>query len=120
MNPRESLAHFYEEKRPWGGYRQYTLNEPSSVKLLDFAPNGVNSLQTHTGRGEYWVIVGGGGAVTVGGTVHEVTVGDEVWIGTGVEHRMKAGVGGCTALEVSFGHFDEADIVRLADEYGRV
>ena len=38
---------------------------------------------------------------------------------SGAVHRLTAPGNGGRLLEVAFGHFDEADIVRLSDRYGR-
>jgi mannose-1-phosphate guanylyltransferase/mannose-6-phosphate isomerase len=49
-------------------------------------------------------------------------VGEEIWLPAGTSHRLR-----CDAdtphpvrvMEVSLGTFDEADIERLQDDYGR-
>ena len=37
----------------------------------------------------------------------------------GFEHRVTGGPEGTTFLEIAFGDFDESDITRLEDRYGR-
>ena len=84
-DPRSGI---YEEKRPWGGFRRYTHNQLSTVKIITVNPGDILSLQ--------------------------------IFIPHGTLHRM-AGVGDNPSrwLEISFGEFDEDDIVRLEDHYGR-
>jgi mannose-1-phosphate guanylyltransferase/mannose-6-phosphate isomerase len=49
-------------------------------------------------------------------------VGEEVWLPLGSTHRLRCDAENPTpvrVLEVSLGVFDEADIERLQDDYGR-
>jgi mannose-1-phosphate guanylyltransferase/mannose-6-phosphate isomerase len=49
-------------------------------------------------------------------------VGEEVWLPLGSTHRLRCDAGTprpVRVLEVSLGVFDEADIERLQDDYGR-
>jgi mannose-1-phosphate guanylyltransferase/mannose-6-phosphate isomerase len=49
-------------------------------------------------------------------------VGEEIWLPLGSTHRLRCDAGHPTpvrVLEVSLGVFDEADIERLQDDYGR-
>lgn len=45
--------------------------------------------------------------------------GDEVRIPPGTKHRLIGGAIVGQVLEISFGEFDEEDIVRYEDDYGR-
>jgi mannose-1-phosphate guanylyltransferase len=45
--------------------------------------------------------------------------GENIKIGIGVKHRIKANED-CILLEISYGKFDENDIIRIEDDYGRV
>ena len=50
------------------------------------------------------------------------TVGEEVWLPLGSTHRLRCDAATARpvrVLEVSLGVFDEADIERLQDDYGR-
>jgi len=109
----------YEEQRPWGSFRQYTHNEPSTVKIINVKKGERNSLQAHKSRDEYWVIVNGAMLVTLGDEEHTGVIGDEFWVPAGTKHRFK-GLGESNALlEISFGNFDEKDNQRFEDDYGR-
>lgn len=111
---------FVDDTKPWGGYTRYTLNTPSTVKILWITKGNQFSLQTHTHRDELWIILKGTPHVTIGTDVTQARPQDEFWIPRGTEHRMKAVEQDVEFLEISFGDFDENDITRLADDFGRV
>lgn len=110
---------FVDDKKPWGGYKRYTLNEPSTVKILWINKESRFSLQTHEDRDELWVILQGNPIVTIGDTVTHAKPHDEFWSPRGTVHRMEAQETDVEFLEISFGHFDETDIERIADDFGR-
>jgi mannose-1-phosphate guanylyltransferase/mannose-1-phosphate guanylyltransferase/mannose-6-phosphate isomerase len=109
-----------EVKRPWGAFRQFTANEQSTVKIITIAAGGELSLQYHNDRSEFWRIISGHPTVTIGEKVTRAKAGDEFLIAKKKQHRIKAGKDGAMFLEIAFGAFDEKDITRLADKYGRV
>ena len=109
----------YSEKRPWGSFERFTLNEPSTVKIITVNRGEAFSLQKHKGRDEWWKILEGDGKATIDGTEKEIKVGDEYFLPRGTEHRILAGKSAVVFLEISFGDFDENDIVRIEDRYGR-
>ena len=108
------------EIRPWGSFEQFTQNKESTVKIITIKAGEEFSLQTHTNREEFWRILRGSATVTVGDVVNEATVGDEFFVPINTPHRIAAGEETVEVLEISFGEFDEDDIVRLEDRYGRV
>ena len=110
----------YEEKRPWGGFVRYTLNEPSTVKILTVNPGEAFSLQYHHHRSEFWVIMSGNGTAEVGDATDPIIPGKHYLISTGTHHRVTAGSEPVVLLEISLGEFDEADIEHLEDKYGRI
>lgn len=108
------------EDRPWGYFEQFTLNEPSTVKLLHVRAGEEFSLQTHEHRDEFWRVVGGSGQVTVGNVRSDANIGDEFFTPRGTPHRAEGAEDeDLRILEISFGQFDENDITRLEDKYGR-
>ena len=109
----------YKEKRPWGGFEQFTLNEKSTVKILTIKPKQSPSLQYHHKRAEFWRILEGSGKATIGSRVFRVKKGDEITIKKKQKHTLEAGSKTVKVLEISFGNFNEKDIVRLKDKYGR-
>ncbi|MFA6459074.1 MAG: phosphomannose isomerase type II C-terminal cupin domain [Candidatus Paceibacterota bacterium] len=110
----------YREERPWGDFIEFTHNEPTTVKIITVKAGEILSLQTHTMRDEFWCILGGSGHVTKGKDVIPAKKGETHWIPRGTEHRIAGGTEALEILEISFGNFDEKDIVRLDDKYGRI
>lgn len=110
----------YEENRPWGNFRRFTLNTPSTVKLITVEPNQSLSLQKHRNRSEFWRIIGGSGIVEIDGVSHTATKGAEFFIPLGSTHRAKTESEVLEIMEIATGEFDENDIERLEDKYGRL
>jgi mannose-6-phosphate isomerase len=110
----------YEEERPWGSFRRFTKNAPSTVKVIKVKPGEAFSLQTHSKRNEFWRITAGAGTVEIGDKNYNAKIGDEYIISKGERHRMTGGPSGVEFLEIAEGDFDEEDITRLEDKYGRV
>jgi mannose-6-phosphate isomerase len=113
------LSNHFEENRPWGSFEDFTLNETSTVKILHVAPGMRFSLQKHTHRSEYWKVLEGDGILQLNDEVRSVKVGDEIDIPTGTLHRLTGGEHGIAVLEISLGEFDENDIIRTEDDFGR-
>jgi len=110
----------YTEKRPWGQFERFTLNEKSTVKILTVKPKQSPSLQYHHKRAEFWKILEGTGKATVGNRTIRVKKGDEIFIKKKQKHTIEALSKELKILEISLGTFNEKDIVRLKDKYGRV
>jgi mannose-1-phosphate guanylyltransferase/mannose-1-phosphate guanylyltransferase/mannose-6-phosphate isomerase len=113
------LLHHFREQRPWGNFEQFTLNEVSTVKIITVQIGQAFSLQTHTSRSEFWKIIGGEGYITHGDVRELVEVGKLYALPQGTLHRMESTTSPIVFLEVALGHFDESDIERLEDKYGR-
>lgn len=107
------------DERPWGSFDQFTLNQVSTVKVIRVAAGQRLSLQRHTGRAEFWRVLSGSGIAQVDTAEHPLTAGVDVWIPQGAAHRLSAGTEGIEVLEIALGQFDENDIERLEDDYGR-
>jgi len=114
-----NLSHYEKEVRPWGNFERFTLNEPTTVKIITVQPGEALSLQTHAQREEFWRILKGSGQVTLDEAVHAAQEGDEFFVRLNQAHRVAAGSDGMQFLEIAFGTFDEHDITRLEDRYGR-
>ncbi|OGI86506.1 hypothetical protein A3A05_00040 [Candidatus Nomurabacteria bacterium RIFCSPLOWO2_01_FULL_41_12] len=109
----------FEVERPWGTFRQLTHNSLSTVKIHRIKPGGETSLQSHKKRSEFWHIISGSGIIRVEDKEYNVVPGDEYDAPVGVKHRWKAGDSGMILAEVAVGDFDEEDIIRFEDKYGR-
>lgn len=106
-------------ERPWGQFRQLTHNSLSTVKVHHIKPNQKNSWQSHTKRSEFWHIISGSGIIRVEDKEYNVASGDEYGAEVGAKHRWIAGPEGLVLIEVTTGDFDEEDIIRYEDDYGR-
>jgi mannose-6-phosphate isomerase-like protein (cupin superfamily) len=114
-----STPRYYKEERPWGSFERFTDNEVSTVKLIHMAPGKRLSLQRHKKRAEFWRAVDGSGKATIDGVAHPLNKGDEVTVPLGALHRLEGGPEGLTVLEIITGEYDENDIERIEDDFGR-
>lgn len=108
------------ENRPWGHFERFTLNEPTTVKLVDLDGNKRLSLQYHNNRSEFWKVVKGPVRVQIGQEKRTLQTGESIAIPKGTLHRLEGAGTDAIILEISKGDFDEADIVRVEDDYKRV
>ena len=113
------LTHREHEDRPWGSFDRFTLSEASTVKIIRVASGKRLSLQYHHKRSEFWRVIEGEGTVTIGENDLPANMGDEFEIPVETKHRLAGGNQGITILEIALGNFDEKDIVRVADDFGR-
>lgn len=108
------------ENRPWGRFDQYSHDETTTVKVITVEPGQRLSLQRHSHRSEYWIVLDGPVDVTVGEDTWTAQTGDKVWVEVGEAHRLgNSGQGPVRVLELAYGRFDESDIERLEDDYSR-
>ena len=110
-----------EFPRPWGHYKVLETEEGFQLKKL-VVPGRRLSLQSHEFRAEHWFIISGSAISEIDGTQNILGPGDSVDVKAGSKHRIS-----CTSLEplvfieVQTGSsFDEEDIVRYEDDFGRV
>jgi mannose-6-phosphate isomerase-like protein (cupin superfamily) len=108
-----------QDERPWGYFRQFIKNQPATVKIIVVKPNEQLSLQSHAQREEFWRVLSGSGFADIGIEHREIKAGDEIMIPLGAKHRLASGPDGLEVMEISLGEFDENDIVRYEDKYGR-
>lgn len=107
-----------KEKRPWGEFLQFCLNNKATVKILKIEANQELSLQKHKKREELWYFLDPG-FLEIDGAKKKVKAETEVIIKKNQTHRAFATKKPTRILEISFGTFDEADEIRLEDKYGR-
>lgn len=115
----ENLSHYEKEQRPWGNFERFTLNEKTTVKIITVNAGESISLQTHEHRDEFWRVIRGSGTITIGEKESHAREGDTFFTPRHAEHRILGGPEGLVCLEIAFGDFDEGDIKRLEDRYGR-
>lgn len=108
------------ENRPWGNFEQFTKNALSTVKIIKINSNEKISLQYHNHREEFWLVLSGNCSILIGEDVFKAKEGDRFLVPQKIKHRIKAGSSQVQILEISFGRFDENDIIRLDDKYCRI
>lgn len=104
-----------------------------TLKILDLNPSSKLSVQKHNSRGEFWYVLQGEVVAysgeeksSVEETVRSLDAnvlyeGSSISIPVGVVHSLEnISLNPAQLLEVSFGRYDENDIMRYADKYGRV
>jgi mannose-6-phosphate isomerase-like protein (cupin superfamily) len=109
------------ESRPWGRYTILDTKDDCQVKRIEVEPGKRLSLQSHQFRAEHWFIVAGTATAQVGESISQVTIGQAIDVLTGVKHRIaNTSESLLVFIEVQTGSsFDEDDIVRYDDDFGR-
>ena len=115
----EGLDNYEKENRQWGNFERFTLNEKTTVKIITVNEGESISLQTHENRDEFWRVIKGSGVIRIGDKDNEAHESSTFFCPRGSEHRVTGGAGGTVFLEIAFGDFNESDINRLEDRYGR-
>lgn len=108
------------EKRPWGRFERFALNEQCTVKLVYLDGDKRLSLQFHNNRSEFWKVIIGPVKVQLGDDTKVLHSGESVIIPKKTIHRLIGAGTEAIILEISKGEFDESDIVRLEDDYKRL
>ncbi|MBU0470393.1 MAG: HAD-IIB family hydrolase [Nanoarchaeota archaeon] len=126
-NPRDTLNKLKEielykkitlDQRPWGNFEQYTHNELSTVKILEIKPCQRLSLQAHRYREELWIALDDDLIVEIDEEKRILKKGEKVFIPKQAKHRLSSN-NNARVLEISFGEFDENDLIRFEDDYDR-
>jgi len=121
------------EKREWGTFEvigEFEIDNDifSSIRGADVVikkitvnPGEILSYQSHEKRKETWLIVQGRGIVIKDGLETHVSKGCIVKIKPKIKHRIKNTEVDLPLIfvEVCEGIFDEKDIIRYEDKYGR-
>lgn len=110
-------------QKPWGSFRTFLITDGACLKTLHLNQNARLSLQRHVHRNETWLLLSGDVQATYGDSPENLVEVDlrqdvPVFIPAGMLHRLASRNGGVVA-EVSSGMFDERDIERIEDDYGR-
>jgi mannose-6-phosphate isomerase-like protein (cupin superfamily) len=109
------------EERPWGNYTILSSDSTFQVKKLVVNPGRRLSLQSHKFRAEHWFVVQGQGICQLDGAEFILNPGDSIDMPIESKHRIS-----CISeidlvfIEVQTGSsFEEDDIVRYQDDFGR-
>lgn len=133
-NPAETVAklvelyelivaqHMPEEHRPWGYYRVLADEPDHKVKRLVVYPGKRLSLQRHRHRSEHWFVLEGQAMVVHDEEEVRLLTGQSIEIPKGCWHRVRnPGQENLAIIEIQTGDsFDENDIERAEDDYGRM
>lgn len=108
-------------KRPWGTYEILSdLVPPCCVKIITVKPNSRLSLQRHWRRTERWRALDKGLIAEVDGKEIKMSLTKDVFVDVGMVHRISNPTDEpLRLLELMYGVYDENDITRLEDDYGR-
>lgn len=116
-------------KKPWGSFIDLYHDDNTHIKIIKVKEGKRLSLQSHENRREEWKVLKGKIIVTSGWKVSGqlpskldqkiYTEGEFCFIGKGMIHRMQSFEGDAEVLEIASGEFNEEDIVRYEDDYGR-
>ena len=108
------------EKRPWGSFEVLYNDTNYKIKRLIIEPGKRISYQYHNQRSEFWVVVRGYGKFTQDDCVRLVEEGDTIHIPIGSHHRIEnTSAENLIIAEVQLGVCDEADIIRINDDFNR-
>ena len=112
-----------ETRRPWGKFFGWDAGKEWYLKTVYVAAGKRLSLQYHNHRSELWILAEGDATATIEANGKSVRVplikGQVFSVPTRTLHRLESKRGG-VIVEVALGEFDEEDIVRLHDDYGRL
>jgi mannose-6-phosphate isomerase-like protein (cupin superfamily)/glycerol-3-phosphate cytidylyltransferase-like family protein len=110
--------------RPWGEFYGWDEAPKWYLKTLYVKPGKRLSLQHHRHRSEIWTLVEGDAIATTGTDPKHLTrttlkIGEPFFVPKGMIHRLESKKGG-KLVEVALGKFDENDIIRVQDDFGRI
>ncbi|MDP3698777.1 MAG: HAD-IIB family hydrolase [Nanoarchaeota archaeon] len=116
----EILSRIIISERPWGAFERFTANQISTVKILEVNPQQRLSLQSHQHREELWIALDDGVIAEINGVKLYLKKGDKIVVPKEAKHRLSSESGTVRVLEIAFGNFDENDITRYEDDFGRM
>jgi len=108
-----------KEKRPWGNFKIIHQEPGITIKIISVKGNQRLSLQSHRQRDEVWLLLDGEIYFQRDIEKNILSKNVAILIPKHWKHRLSAGSFGGRVLEISFGKFNEKDIVRYEDDYGR-
>lgn len=120
------------EERKWGTFdvlgefkTDYEFSKTKGkdvvIKKIVVQPDQMLSYQSHDHRREIWIVVQGIGIVVKNELEKTLSVGDVIKIGVRDKHRIinRNHEVPLIFVEISTGKFDEKDIIRYENKYGR-
>ena len=119
--PRNAYSNQEVGERPWGRWFVLDSGAGYTIKKMEVDPGHRLSLQYHHHRSEHWLVIAGVGEVEIDGETTAIVESSHVHIPLKAVHRVRNnGTVPLVILELQQGDIlDEADIVRLEDDYAR-
>jgi len=109
---------------PWGSWEVVYEEKSFKVKKIKISLGERLSYQKHFKREEFWKIIKGKAEIFIEGNKSFLEVNESIIIKKGVLHRIKnIGKEPLIFIEIQTGedeYFEEDDIIRVEDDYGRV
>jgi mannose-1-phosphate guanylyltransferase/mannose-6-phosphate isomerase len=106
--------------RPWGNYRILDQGPITCVKILRIHPKKQLSLQTHKLRDEIWFPTTTGLQAIIGEDLIDLAPFERYEIPAGTKHRLINPTNvTLEVIELMLGVYNEEDIERLEDDFGR-
>lgn len=112
-------------QKPWGNFENLKTDKNWHIKTIDVLKGKRLSLQSHKSRDELWVTLEGGGIAEVENLEtkkiikHILSPSTMIFIPRMAKHRL-SGISKLKIVEISLGKFDENDIMRYEDDFGRI
>jgi len=108
--------------RPWGDYESLDVGAKYQVKRITVKPGAKLSIQKHRHRAEHWTVVEGIARVLRDEETYDLRENESTFLPLGCVHRLEnPGAEPLILIEVQYGDYlGEDDIIRFADDYGRV
>ncbi len=107
-------------KKPWGDFINIWREKGFNIKIINVKPSSRLSLQSHKKRDEVWFILKGTLYCQIENKVSKMKKCVGYLIPKNRKHRLIAKKESGEIIEISFGKFDERDIFRYKDDYGRL
>lgn len=109
-------------KRPWGKYKILYTDDNFKIKQLIIDSNTSLSLQSHKLREEFWLVIEGESIIEIENKKFNAKAKDHFHIPINFKHRItNISKNKFIIIEIQIGKsFDEDDIIRYEDNYGRV
>tara|TARA_B100000886_G_C20400520_1_gene482378 strand:- start:879 stop:1220 length:342 start_codon:yes stop_codon:yes gene_type:complete len=107
--------------RPWGFYENILVESNYLIKKITILPSSRLSLQSHSYRSEYWIVIKGKGKYVVGDNKFDFSEGNSIFIPQNVKHRLiNDSSTNIEIIEIQKGEkISEDDIIRYQDDYKR-
>lgn len=115
------------EERPWGNFEviyEFSRNDNEEefvIKKLTVYPQKRLSYQSHSKRREHWHVIEGEGAVILDDREFPIKSESKIEVPIGTKHRIinTHEQDNLVIIEITAGEFDEHDIIRHQDDFGR-